>query len=330
MTALAGTQTGEETIEDMKKIEAVPALFSAGAPTGYTRDILECNLPPEVLAALLKDRATGKNIFWATDDYTARGPGFSRHDEITLEAVLNRADPVIRPRVDKPKDVQKSRASGRAEVFTPSWVCNIQNNCVDAAWFGWKKPNSSPFNNETRTAPPGKRASCAFESASRENWKVSLRPIRFPKGKSWRDYVKAPRLEISCGEAPYLASRYDAVSGAMIHVPDRIGLLDRKLRVVSENAEDRQDWLHYAKRAVQSCYGFEWQGDNVLLARENLLATVAEHYNWIACGEASTSLAHLDFSFLLEIAEIKSKIDEFANAKRPTPSVYNLAITSEF
>lgn len=37
-----------------------------------------------------------------------------------------------------------------------------------------------------------------------------------------------------------------------------------------------------------------------------------------------------DEFLLFEIAEIKSKIDEFANAKRPTPSVYNLAITSEF
>jgi hypothetical protein len=39
-------------------------------------------------------------------------------------------------------------------------------------------------------------------------------------------------MEISCGEAPYLVSRYDTVSGNIISVDDRIGLLDRKLRVV--------------------------------------------------------------------------------------------------
>ena len=29
---------------------------------------------------------------------------------------------------------------------------------------------------------------------------------------------------------------------------------------------------------MQSSYGFDWQGDNVLIARENLLFTIAEHY----------------------------------------------------
>ena len=37
------------------------------------RDILEWNVPDEVLAVLLKDRSTGCNLIWATDDYAARG-----------------------------------------------------------------------------------------------------------------------------------------------------------------------------------------------------------------------------------------------------------------
>ena len=37
------------------------------------RDILEWNVPEEVLAVLLKDRLTGRNLIWATDDYVARG-----------------------------------------------------------------------------------------------------------------------------------------------------------------------------------------------------------------------------------------------------------------
>ena len=37
------------------------------------RDILEWNVPAEVLAVLLKDRSTGCNLIWATDDYAARG-----------------------------------------------------------------------------------------------------------------------------------------------------------------------------------------------------------------------------------------------------------------
>ena len=44
--------------------------------SALARDILEWNVPEEVLAVLLKDRSTGRNLIWATDDYAARGKGF--------------------------------------------------------------------------------------------------------------------------------------------------------------------------------------------------------------------------------------------------------------
>ena len=44
------------------------------------RDLLECDIPEEVLAALLKDRTTGRNLIWATDDYAGRGEGFAAGD----------------------------------------------------------------------------------------------------------------------------------------------------------------------------------------------------------------------------------------------------------
>ena len=52
--------------------------------------------------------------------------------------------------------------------------------------------------------------------------------------------MDAQRLEISCGEAPYLVSRYDTVMGETIPISQRIGLLDRKLRVVSENTDTEE------------------------------------------------------------------------------------------
>ena len=55
-------------------------------------------------------------------------------------------------------------------------------------------------------------------------------------------------------------------------------LLDRKLRVVSENVDSEQEWYAWAKIAIQNIYGFEWQGDNILLARENLLFTFIDYY----------------------------------------------------
>ena len=45
------------------------------------RDILEWNVPEEALAVLLKDRSTGRNLIWATDDYAARGKGFVKKTE---------------------------------------------------------------------------------------------------------------------------------------------------------------------------------------------------------------------------------------------------------
>lgn len=87
----------------------------------------------------------------------------------------------------------------------------------------------------------------------------------------WTDYVLSTRLEISCGEAPYLVSRYDTITGQPINIIDRIGILDRKIRVINENTYTENDWMYWVLKAYQSIYGFELQGDNLLLARENLL-----------------------------------------------------------
>lgn len=98
-----------------------------------------------------------------------------------------------------------------------------------------------------------------------------LRRIEFLHPKTWRDYVDAKRLEITCGEAPYLVSRYDTTTGDLIPVYERIGLFDRKMRIVNENCSTDEEWLKWSRRAVQSVFGYEFQGDSVLIARENLL-----------------------------------------------------------
>ena len=84
-------------------------------------------------------------------------------------------------------------------------------------------------------------------------------------------------MEITCGEAPYLVSRYDASTGQMIDIHKRIGILDRKLRIVNENATDEVEWLKWTIRAFQSVYGYEYQGDNLLIARINLLMTFVDY-----------------------------------------------------
>lgn len=215
-------------------------------------------LEPQILKILLKDKTTKKNIIWATDEYEYLGKGYSADDEIYLSDVEG-LTPVITPRVKKNRKSQAARIREKAEVFTPAWVCNKQNNLIDSAWFGRE---------------------CVFNVEIAKEWQTTEQKVVFPgtKGKTWQDYVKANRLEISCGEAPYLTSRYDAVSGESIPVRDRIGILDRKLRIVSENLVREKEWYEWAKKAVQSVYGYDLQGDNVLLARENLLITFIEFY----------------------------------------------------
>lgn len=231
----------------------------------YMNEIDLFNQYPNVLELLLKDRTTQKNIFWATDSYAGKGAGFQFSDPITIEHVIGEDGMMVRPRSMKSPDEQKRRIKEKAEVFTPSWVCNAQNNLVDEAWFG--RPNV--FNTEsidetgTHTWTPTK-GSIAFDNDGKE--------------RDWKGYVRDTRLEITCGEAPYLVSRYDTTTGKFIPIERRIGLLDRKLRVVGENCHTMEDWLDMAQDAYKNIYGYEWQGDNLLLARMALLFSFYDYF----------------------------------------------------
>ena len=90
--------------------------------------------------------------------------------------------------------------------------------------------------------------------------------------------VSTLSLELTCGEAPFLVSRYDATTGEPIDISERVGLLDRKLRMVNEQQLSNDEWLAGVQLAFQTTYGYEWQGDSLLLARENLLYTFVDHY----------------------------------------------------
>lgn len=217
------------------------------------------HLDNELLSILLMDHSSSQNIIWATDNYASRGYGYQSHDQITVQAITGYNGNIIKPRVEKSSKEQFERIKKKAEVFTPSWICNKQNNLVDNAWF---------------------ESENVFNSEEGQSWVETAERIKFPttSGKKWEDYIEDTRLEIACGEAPYLVSRYDTVTGEVISISRRIGLLDRKLRVVSENVDLEPEWYSWAKIAFQSTYGFEWQGDNVLLARENLLFTFVDYY----------------------------------------------------
>lgn len=240
----------------------------------------------ELLGILLIDRTTGENIVWGTTDYCEYG--CFAVEEIQLDKIG-----LVRPRYEKIRKRQRIRARDRAEIFTPSWLCNEQNNLVDEAWFGREKV----FN--------------TIVDVHKHIWQATTDKIVFNGDMTWQTYVDANRLEITCGEAPYLVSRYNAVTGEPIEIPQRIGLLDRKFRVVFENAKDDDECLVWMKRAVQSVYGYEFQGDNLFLARKNILLSVAEYF-------AQKFSVKPSEDFLLDVAEIISwnlwQMDGLTNA----------------
>ena len=114
-----------------------------------------------LLETLLADKTTGKNILWCTDNYKSLGKSYQCNAQIYPELITGLNGNVIRPRVAKTLEEQTIRARDKAEVFTPSWICNAQNNLVDETWFGRK----NIFNREIKN-----------------NWVVNSRKISFPEG----------------------------------------------------------------------------------------------------------------------------------------------------
>ena len=206
-------------------------------------DILEDRLlrdEPGLLEVLLVDHSTQKNIFWATDSYVAEGDGYGWHDSITVSAITGKHGSIIMPRALKTRDEQLRRSRQMAEVFTPAWLVKKMNDAIDDEW---------------------NRAQDGLEAEM----------------ESWQRYVLTTELEISCGEAPFLTSRYDTVTAEPIPIDERVGLLDRKLQRVNMFATDAE-WTRWALLALAHVYGYEWQGDNLLLAREALLATFVDYH----------------------------------------------------
>lgn len=193
----------------------------------------------DLLDILLIDRSTGKNIIWATDSYESYGKDFGFKKQIKKELITGEYGDLIQPRAAKPLAEQKQRTKEKAEVFTPLKIVDQMNKLVD-----W---------------------SSDIKMATNENWK---------------EYVSKTMLEISCGEAPFIVSRYNptAHTGKLIKLSNRVGFLDRKLRVVSEFCDTPREWLKWAKEAYKASYGYEWQGDNLLIARENLLYSLIDYY----------------------------------------------------
>lgn len=211
--------------------------------TNLDRDISENKLRTfdggSILRILLKDQTLDQNIIWATDSYVEQY-GHQPEDWIDPEQITGEYDRKIQPRATKPPEEQKRRTKQKAEVFTPLDIVRQMNDLVD----------------EKVTA------------------------------KNWQAYVQRTMLEVACGEGPYIASRYDPTApfGKVLKTENRDGFFDRKMKAINKFCVADDDkklqkmWLKWTERALKASYGFEWQGDNLLIARENLLYTVLDFY----------------------------------------------------
>ena len=83
------------------------------------------------------------------------------------------------------------------------------------------------------------------------------------------DRINTKMLEITMGEGAFLCSRYDHFTGESIPVADRVGVIDRKIQA-SKTIND-------IYKSYESTFGYELQGDSLLLARVNMLFAFCEY-----------------------------------------------------
>ena len=94
-------------------------------------DLIEIDKFPvkEVLKQLLQDKTTGRNIIFATDMYSDYG--YTELTPMSATAIMGFDSCEIQPRVRKAQSEQDLRTRKKAEVFTPTWLCNMINNFCD-------------------------------------------------------------------------------------------------------------------------------------------------------------------------------------------------------
>lgn len=91
------------------------------------------------------------------------------------------------------------------------------------------------------------------------------------------EFISKVCLEGCCGEAPFLTTRYDTVSGDEIPIENRVGVLDKKIKHIPDNSTEKE-WVNLVNEALKSTYGFEIQEDSLFIGRMNVLLTTIEHF----------------------------------------------------
>ena len=159
--------------------------------------------------------------------------------------------PELVPRSLRDKKVNKDRSKSKEEIFTPIKIMSQMNTMVLKDWFESTSKNKD--NNSTNI----------FE-----------------------EYIDSTQMEITCGEGVFLCTRYNSETGEIIKLKNRVGLLDHKLHKLVDSFFNRNTdkikskdlFYSYLIRIAKSMYGYEYQGDSLMMARINNLMSYIEHY----------------------------------------------------
>lgn len=249
----------------------------------------------DIITPDVKPIIKNNGIIWASND-----------DNHVFNDVIKPGDlKHILTRTQKSAEARKNRTKMKAEVFTPSWVCSLQNDMADDYIFE-------------------KEGVFGKVDVPNKTWIPNKNKIPFDSINDRIEFIISRRMEITCGEAPYICQRYDATTGLEIPVINddgsyaRSGILDRKLRVITENDElnaDNDTWCELAKVALKSTYGYEWQGDNLLIARYNIVNDIIEWHDAIYPDE------ELSIDYIRSLYEIASwNIWQMDGLKQVIPS----------
>lgn len=159
--------------------------------------------------------------------------------------------PELVPRALRDKEVNKDRSKSKAEIFTPVRIVSQMNTLVLKDWFESKNMN---------------KENSVFE-----------------------EYIDSTQMEITCGEGVFLCTRYDSETGEIIELKNRVGLLDHKLHKLldfffnrnTDKTKSKELFYSYLIRIAKSIYGYEYQGDSLLMARMNNLMSYIDYYSYL-------------------------------------------------
>ena len=134
---------------------------------------------------------------------------------------------------------------------------NRKLNSLDAAWFGHEP---------------------AFNTESASGWQTLSEPVAFDDPFHWKKYVIRPVFLFQAGRGQALVFRPFALGAQPMPYEKRMGILDRRLRIISENTREESEWLRWAESALQSLYGTDSSPLSIFQARLSAIMAVREAY----------------------------------------------------